>query len=65
MPKINLELLKTLILNFAFIHSKRRKLGKLIHFQKCQFVYSNKVNSPPIGRFRTFSIVGHVTVIKR
>ena len=65
MPQINLELLKSLILNFAYIHSKRRKLGKLIHFQKCRFVYPNKVNSPPIGRFRTFSIVGHVTIIKR
>ena len=46
-----LELFKTLILNFANIHSKRRKLGMFILFQKCQFVYSNKVNSPPIHQF--------------
>ena len=40
LPKINLELLKTLILNFAYIHSsKRRKLGVFIIFQKCQFVH--------------------------
>ena len=30
MPKFNLELFKTLILNFAYIHSKRRKLGMFI-----------------------------------
>ena len=49
MAKLNLELFKTLILNFAYIHSKRRKLGMFILFQKCQFVYPNKVNSPPIS----------------
>ena len=48
MPKFNLELFKTLILNFAYIHSKRRKLGMFILFQKCKFVYRNKVISPPI-----------------
>ena len=42
MPKFNLELFKTLILNFAFIHSKRRKLGMFTLFQKYQFVYRNK-----------------------
>ena len=51
MPKFNLELFKTLILNFAYIHSKRRKLGMFILFQKCQFVYPNKVNSSPIPQF--------------
>ena len=30
MPKFNLEFFKTLVLNFAYIHSKRRKLGMLI-----------------------------------
>ena len=54
MPKFNLELFKTLILNFTYIHSKRRKLGLFILFQKCQFVYSNKVNSPPIHNFLHF-----------
>ena len=69
MPKYNRELLKTLILNFLYIHSKRRKLGMFILFQKCQLVYPNKVNSPPIRQFPPFSIFGlvtsHVTIIKR
>ena len=47
MPKFNLELCKTLILNFAYIYSKRRKLGMFILFQKCQFIYRNKEISPP------------------
>ena len=38
MPKFNLELFKTLILNFAYIHSKRRKLGMFTLFQKYQFL---------------------------
>ena len=33
---------------FAYIYSKRRKLDTFILFQKCQFIYPNKVNSPPI-----------------
>ena len=61
MPKFNLELFKTLILNFAYIHSKRRKLGMFIFFQKYQFVSRNNVNSPPIRQFPSFSIFGHVT----
>ena len=69
MPKFNLELFKTLILNFGYIHSKRRKLGLFILFQKYQFVLPNKVNSPPIRQFPSFSIFGHVTchltIIKR
>ena len=32
MPKFNLQLSKTLILNFAYIHSKRRKLGMFIFY---------------------------------
>ena len=32
MPKFNLELRK--ILNFAYIHSKRRELDRFILFQK-------------------------------
>ena len=35
MPNFNPELFKTLILNFAYIHSKRRKLDLFILFQKC------------------------------
>ena len=60
MPKLNLELFKTLILNFANILSKRKKLGKSILFQKCQFVNPNKVNSSPIRSFPSFSIFGPV-----
>ena len=41
MPKFNLELFKTLILNFLFIHSKRRKLGAFTLFQKYQFVLAH------------------------
>ena len=71
MPQFNLELFKTLILNFAYIpvHSKRRKLGMSILFQKYQFVYRNKLNSPPIRQFPSFLTFGqvtcHVTIIKR
>ena len=65
MPKFKLELFKTLILNFLYIHSKRRKLGMFILFQKCQFVHPKKVNSPPIRQFPSFSDFGHVTIIKR
>ena len=36
MPKFNLESFKTLILNFMYIHSKRRKLGMFILFLKCK-----------------------------
>ena len=46
MPKFNLELFKTYILNFEYIYSKLRKLGMFILFQKYQFVFRNKVNSP-------------------
>ena len=61
MPKFNLELSKTLISNFAYIHSKRRKLSVVILFHKCQFVYPNKVNSPPTRQFPSFSMFGHVS----
>ena len=69
-PNHNLELLfKTLILNFLYIHSKRRKLGIFILFRKCQLLYRNKVNSPPIHQSPSFLIFGnvtcHVTIIKR
>ena len=49
MPKFKLELFKTLILKMFIL------------FQKCQFVYPNKVNSPPIRQFPSFSINGHLT----
>ena len=69
MPKSNLELFKTLILNFAYIHSKRKKLGMFIFFQKCPFVHPNKVNSPPFRQLPSFSVFAHVTchviIIKR
>ena len=50
-----------LVLNLAYNNSKRRKLGMFILFQKCQLVYPNKVNCPPIRQFPPFSIFGHVT----
>ena len=59
MPKFNLELFKTLILNFAYIHSKRRKLGMFILFQKCKSKQSNFATNSPIAS--SFSIFGHVT----
>ena len=69
MPKFNFELFKTLILNFLYIQSKRITLDMFIFFQKYQFVYLNKVNSPPIRQFSSFSIFGHATchviIIKR
>ena len=65
MPKFYLELFKTLILEFVYIHSKRRKLGMFILFQKCQFFYPKKIDSIPIHPFPSFTIFGHVTVIKR
>ena len=69
MPIFNLKLLKPSILNFEYIHSKGRKLDMFILFQRCQFVYLNKVNSPPILQFPLFLIFGqetcHVTIIKR
>ena len=51
MPKSNLELFKTLNLHFAYIHSKRRKLGMFILYQKCLFIFLSKqskfaTNSP-------------------
>ena len=52
MPKFNLELFKTLISNFAYIHSKRRKLSMFTLFQKYQFAYRNKselANNSPIS----------------
>ena len=67
MPKFNLELFKTLNPNFAFIHSKRKKLGMFILYQKHQFIYPYKINSSPIRQFPSFSTFGscHVTIIKR
>ena len=35
-------IIENLILNFMYIHSKRRKLGTFILFQKCQFAYPFK-----------------------
>ena len=68
MHNFNLEIFKTLILNFAYVHSKRTKLGTFILFPKYQFVYTNKRNSPPIRQFPPLSIFGHamchLTVIK-
>ena len=59
--QINHKLFKTLILNFAYIHSKRWKLGIFLLFQKCQFVYPVEVSSPPIHQFSPFSSFSHMT----
>ena len=48
MLNFHLEIFKTLMLNFAYIYSKRRKLVMFILFQTWQFFYPNKSNSPPI-----------------
>ena len=43
MPNFDLEWFKTLSrLNFAYIHSKRRKLGKFIPYQKIMPIYLSK-----------------------
>ena len=39
----------------------RRKLGIFILYQKCLFIYPNKVNSPPIRQCPSFSVFGPVT----
>ena len=61
MPKFNLKLSKTLISNFAYVYSERRKLVIFIFFQKFQF-------GIPISKFATNSpispIFGHVTIVK-
>ena len=57
MAKFNLELFKTLILNYAYIHSKRRKLGMFILFQKIQVVYPNKLNPLPSRQFLRFQFL--------
>ena len=53
-----LNCLKTLILNFAYIHSKRRKLCMFILFQKFQFVYPNKENAPISFIFNFWYVMG-------
>ena len=42
MPKFNFELLRTFILNFWYIHSKRRKKYICTRYLKRQFIYPNK-----------------------
>ena len=49
MPKFYLELFKTLILEFVYIHSKCRKLGMFILFQNVNFLSKQNrfdTNSP-------------------
>ena len=60
MPEFNLQLFKTLNPNFAYIHSKRKKLGMFILYQKHQFVYpstSKFVTNGPISFFFNFSFM--------
>ena len=52
MPKYNLELFKILILNFAYLRSKRGEKCMFTLYQKHQFI------SPLIRQFLSFSIFG-------
>ena len=45
MSEFNLELFKTLILNYAYIDSKRRETGMFTLYH--QVFYPNKSNSSP------------------
>ena len=60
MPKFNFELLRTFILNFCCIHSKRRKKYTCTRYLKRQLIYPNKVNSLLIRYFIHFQC--HVTI---
>ena len=53
-PNFNLELFKTSILNFAYIHSKRRKLGMFILFQKFHFFLLKR------SKFATNSLISFI-----
>ena len=48
MPKFNLGLFETFILDFLYIHSKLRQKKVYSLYRKRQYIYPNKVNSPPI-----------------
>ena len=52
MPKYNLELFKILILNFAYLRTKRGEKCMFTLYQKHQFI------SPLIRQFLSFSIFG-------
>ena len=63
MPKFDLKLFKILFLDFKYIHSKSWKLSTtcmFILYQKRQFIYPKKANSPPI-KFPFFQIFRHTT----
>ena len=63
MPKVNLQLFETLIFNFAYIHSKRRKLAMFILFQKCNWFIETKKFRHQFANFLHFQFL--VTIIKR
>ena len=44
MPKFNLELFKIFILNFAYIHSKRRKLGIIYLSKQKKFTTNSQIS---------------------
>ena len=44
MPKFNLELFKIFILNFAHIHSKRRKLGIIYLSKRKKFTNNSQIS---------------------
>ena len=67
MPKFNLELFKNLILNFAYIHYKRRKLDMFVPFQKCQLFIQKKQIRQQFANFLHFQflVTCRVTIVKR
>ena len=53
MPRFKVKLFETLVLNFAYIHSKRRKLSEIILFQKYQFLSKQ-------SKFATNSLISFI-----
>ena len=56
MPKFNFELLRTFILNFCCIHSKRRKKYVCTRYLKRQLIYPNKEKFVTNSLFYSFSM---------
>ena len=63
MPKFNFELLRTFILNFCCIHSKRRKKYICTRYLKRQLIFANKVNLLLIRYFIQEDIVGRLRTL--
>ena len=66
MPKFNLELFKNLILNFAYIHSKRRKVGMFVPYQKCQLSKKKQIRQQFADFLHfQFLVMCRVSIVKR